>query len=108
LYESEDVPTWDYMSVHCEVEIHIPSNTEAVNDLHALVHYFEKGLKEPIDPANFSKAMMDGYLKYVHPFRMKILKMEAAWKLSQNRNETEKNSIREFLKTLENPLWKEI
>lgn len=108
LYESEDVPTWDYMSVHCEVEIHIPSDMDAIKDLHELVNNFEKNMPQPINPNNFSKSMMDAYLKYVFPFRLKILKMEAAWKLSQNRATTEKNNIKEFLKSQNNPLWKEI
>lgn len=105
-YESVDVPTWDYRIVHCEVEYHLSNAEEAKTDLFDLVRYFEKGNQTPVKPESFPESMMKDYLKYVFPFRLNILKMEGAWKLSQNRTAQEKENIRTQLRQIENPIWK--
>lgn len=105
-YESVDVPTWDYRIVHCEVEFQIPTAEEAKSDLFDLVRFFEKSNIHPIQPETFPDSMMQDYLQYVFPFRMNILSMQGAWKLSQNRTEQEKERIRELLERQRNPLWR--
>ncbi|MFN4123240.1 MAG: FMN-binding negative transcriptional regulator [Flavobacteriales bacterium] len=105
-YEQVDVPTWDYRIVHCEVQFKIPTAEEAKSDLFDLVRFFEKSNPQPIQPETFPDGMMQDYLKFVFPFRMNILSMQGAWKLSQNRTEYEKEQIRKMLERQGNSLWR--
>lgn len=104
-YEQEDVPTWDYTAVHCYVEILIPDKQTAKLDLMKLVKNFEGKSADAINPERFSPEMMKAYENHVFSFHMKVIKTEAAFKLSQNRSAAEKESIRSYLKSHGNKLW---
>jgi len=107
-YEHEDVPTWDYTAAHCYVEILIPDKPTAKLDLINLVKNFEGTAIDAINPENFSPEMMKAYENHVFSFHMKVIKTEAAFKLSQNRTAVEKENIRSFLKSQNNNLWEKI
>ena len=79
------VPTWNYAVVHAHGTIKLarePAETRAILDV--LIHRFESGRESPwqigLDPAQ-----MDAMVGAIVGFRMKIKRMDAKFKLSQNR-----------------------
>jgi transcriptional regulator len=93
-YEKINVPTWNYISVHCYGKAKIIDNhDEEYQLLNRLVKRFEKkyDYKYKLEdlPDDYVKDEMKGLTSFI----IKIDKIEAAFKLSQNRNEKDLNNI---------------
>jgi transcriptional regulator len=93
VYSHENVPTWNYQAVHLYGQLESLSSEELDNHLAELVFLFEKERENPLDFMGFSKPMIESYKKEIIGFRLKVEKIEAAFKLSQNRNEIDKQAI---------------
>lgn len=87
LYEKENAPTWNYQAVHVFGTIEPLTNEELKLHLDKSVSHFEKDRKKQLEFKNLSPKMVEGMLKQIVGFRVIPLKMEAKYKLSQNRNE---------------------
>ncbi len=86
-YDHENVPTWNYIAVHVSGEIKIIDGEELLESLKHLTNKYEKFSAKPITV----EAMSPGYLKKellgIVGFEITITKIEATYKLSQNRDE---------------------
>ncbi len=79
------VPTWNYAVVHAHGTLELarePSETRAILDL--LIHRFESGRAAPWAPG-LDRARMAAMIEAIVGFRMKIKRIDAKFKLSQNR-----------------------
>jgi len=79
------VPTWNYAVVHAHGTLHLartPAETRAILDV--LIHRFESGREAPWQPG-LDRARMDAMVNAIVGFRMKIKRIDAKFKLSQNR-----------------------
>ncbi|MEO8676328.1 MAG: FMN-binding negative transcriptional regulator [Casimicrobiaceae bacterium] len=79
------VPTWNYAVVHAHGTLHLaraPAETRAILDV--LIHRFESGRDAPWQPG-LDRARMDAMVNAIVGFRMKIKRIDAKFKLSQNR-----------------------
>lgn len=63
-----------------------------------LIGFFEKNREKPLKYADFSYKMLESYKTEIVGFRMKVSKIEAAFKLSQGLNEQDMSAIIENLK----------
>jgi transcriptional regulator len=93
-YEKMNVPTWNYISVHCYGKAKkIDNHDEEYQLLNRLVNRFEMkyDYKYKLEdlPDDYVKDEMKGLTSFI----IKIDKIEAAFKLSQNRNEKDLNNI---------------
>ncbi|MGK9289512.1 FMN-binding negative transcriptional regulator [Staphylococcus warneri] len=96
-YDKEDVPTWDYQSVHVYGEGRLLNHDELVSDLKQLLNHYE-GHKD--DGATWNH-LSEGTKKQINGivgFQVKVNDIEAAYKLSQNRSAQEKVNIAKQLK----------
>lgn len=93
VYSHENVPTWNYQAVHLYGKLEVLSESELDKHLNELVAYFEENREKPLNYADFSSKMIDSYKKEIIGFRLKVEKIDAAFKLSQNRNEVDQESI---------------
>lgn len=93
VYHNENVPTWNYQSIHVYGTIKPLSEDELKSHLKNIVDHFEKGRPNPIDTASLPKEMLNSYQKEILGFRIVIYKLEAAYKLSQNRNSLDHGAI---------------
>lgn len=93
-YEQEDVPTWDYQSVHVYGNSWLTDAAETKEDIIALLNTFEDEAG-----ARFENLASDTR-KQIHVivgFRISIERTYAAFKLSQNRSTTDIETIIEQL-----------
>ena len=97
-YSHENVPTWNYIAVHVYGKIKIIEGARLLRQLKMLVDKYEGG-----PPRVYLEKMNSGYVqKQMHGivgFEIQIEEIQAAYKLSQNRNEQDYDSV---IRELEN------
>ena len=91
-YAEEDVPTWDYQSVHTYGTGRILSFDELATALKKLLDHYEGDKKNGATWGRLSEQTK----KQVHGiqgFEVKLTEIEAAYKLSQTRSKEDKDNI---------------
>ncbi|MEK5036745.1 FMN-binding negative transcriptional regulator [Sporosarcina sp. FSL K6-3457] len=101
-YEQENVPTWNYQAVHLYGSAHILDEEELKQDLTRLLQKYEQHRKNPILWDKLSPSLLEKELKGIVGFKIKVQEVQAAYKLSQNRNEEDYHNIVEKLQEEEN------
>jgi transcriptional regulator len=91
-YKNEEVPTWNYQAVHVYGEASIMSEQELQEDLILLLKKYEQHrenavLWETLSPQTKKQ------IKGIVGIKIKIKEVQAAYKLSQNRNEEDYHNI---------------
>lgn len=102
-YHHVNVPTWNYEAVHVYGTVETLNDDELVALLHETVLHFEADNPLPFKMESLPPAMLKAYKKEIKGFRMTVNRIEAASKLSQNRNKTDKTSIVEHLTNSKEP-----
>jgi transcriptional regulator len=92
-YEAQNVSTWNYMSVHAYGKPRILSTAELADALRELTAHYEHGR----DNARTVETMTDNFfereMRGAVGFEIQVTRIEAANKLSQNRNERDYANI---------------
>lgn len=96
-YDHENVPTWNYIAVHVYGTLRIIEGDELLTSLKKLVNKYEATSEHPVSVEGMSKKMLESELKGIVGFEIKITSIEAAYKLSQNRDAHNKERIVEEL-----------
>ncbi|MBB2483111.1 FMN-binding negative transcriptional regulator [Bacillus sp. APMAM] len=91
-YNHENVPTWNYQSVHVYGTPSIMSEQELEEDLILLLQKYERHRKNAALWENLSPQTKK-QIKGIVGFKIKIQEVQAAYKLSQNRNEEDYRNI---------------
>lgn len=97
-YEKENVPTWNYQAVHLYGTARVLENEKLKQDLKALLQKYEKHREDPVLWETLSPQLLENQLKGIVGFKIKIGEIQAAYKLSQNRSETDYHRIIDHLK----------
>jgi transcriptional regulator len=92
-YQAENVPTWNYQSVHVYGSASILSEEELKQDLTMLLQKYEKHRENPALWDKLSPQLLEKQIKGIVGFKIKIQEIQAANKLSQNRNEEDYQNI---------------
>lgn len=85
-YEHEDVPTWNYQAVHVYGKASLMEGKELEQDLTSLLEKYEKFREKPVLWDKLSPELLQQEIKGIKGFKIKIDEVQAAYKLSQNRN----------------------
>lgn len=93
VYTHENVPTWNYQSVHVYGTVQQLNDEELANHLEIMVDKFESGREKRIDYKSLSPKMLQAYSQEIIGFRIESYRIEAAYKLSQNRNKEDYQRI---------------
>jgi len=96
-YQHENVPTWNYQSVHVYGTASIMSEQELEEDLILLLQKYEHHRKNAALWENLSPQTKK-QIKGIVGVKIKVQEVQAAYKLSQNRNEEDYQNIIEKLK----------
>lgn len=91
-YQNENVPTWNYVAVHVYGKVKIIEGEELLQSLKKLVDKHELDSKNPVSV----EKMSDKTLKQISGivgFSIKINEIQAAYKLSQNRESDDYKNI---------------
>ena len=91
-YTHENVPTWNYQSVHVYGTASIMSEQELEKDLASLLQKYEHHRKDPVLWENLSPQTKK-QIKGIVGFKINIQEVQAAYKLSQNRNDEDYHNI---------------
>lgn len=87
------VPTWNYIAVHARGSLEVVEQDEAKNNLVLdLIGLHEPGFQDRWQqmPEGFRRSMLHGIVG----FRIPITRIEGKFKISQNRNDAERRSVR--------------
>lgn len=96
-YETEDVPTWDYQSVHAYGTGQLLNEEQLKKELSMLLNRYESNHLNGATWENLSEKTKQ-QIKGIIGFKVKVDKLEAAYKLSQNRSQNDKENIMKELK----------
>jgi len=92
-YGHEEVPTWNYQAVHIYGQASILERDELIEELTIMMEKYEKHREHPILWANLSPQLLENQLKAIVGFKIRVEDIQAAYKLSQNRNDTDNMNI---------------
>lgn len=104
VYTHVNVPTYNYESVHVSGRIEPLTQLELKNHLTKLVDSFEANRTDKVETSSklsvtsvkmsqWPADLIDSYMNEIVGYRIAIQQLEAAFKLSQNRNEVDFNRI---------------
>lgn len=92
-YDHENVPTWNYIVVHVYGTIRIIEGEELLGSLKKLVDKYEAHSSNPVTVEGMSKRFLESELRGIIGFEIVITDIQAAYKLSQNRDTNNKQNI---------------
>jgi predicted FMN-binding regulatory protein PaiB/ribosomal protein S18 acetylase RimI-like enzyme len=98
-YDHENVPTWNYLAVHVYGTIQIIEGAELKEELARMINKYESGLPNPVSVETMTESFVQKEMRGIIGFRISISEIQAAQKLSQNRDD--KNYLR-IIEGLEN------
>jgi transcriptional regulator len=82
-----NVPTWNYIAVHVYGTIKIIEGEALRAALSRLVHNYEQHLPRPVDIEEITEKRVTAEMRGIVGFEILIEDIQAAYKLSQNRDE---------------------
>lgn len=98
-YDHENVPTWNYIAVHVYGKIEIIEGEQLYQSLKRMVDKYEAGSARPVSVEKMSPDYVRKSIQGIVGFQITITAIEAAYKLSQNRDQKNyKNIIHELEK----------
>ncbi|MDQ1853745.1 FMN-binding negative transcriptional regulator [Bacillus stercoris] len=107
-YSRENVPTWNYQAVHMYGKASMLEKDELAEELTIMLEKYEKHRDHPVLWDKLSPKLLERELKGIVGFKIKVEDIQAAYKLSQNRNETDYMNIIDQLQNEENPNAKQM
>ncbi len=96
-YDHVNVPTWNYIAVHLYGKARLLTGEELMTSLHELVDKYEDGIENRFHIEDMPDKMLRNELRGIVGFEILIEDIEAAYKLSQNRDEKNHQAIIEKL-----------
>lgn len=97
-YEKEKIPTWNYIAVHVYGQLRLLSEEELLASLGKLMDRYEAASAQPVSLHDIPQKELHNNLKAIVGFEMEISDVQARFKLSQNRNAHDYNSVITHLK----------
>ncbi|MEK6782552.1 MAG: FMN-binding negative transcriptional regulator [Bacteroidota bacterium] len=85
-YDHENVPTWNYIAVHVYGKLKILSDQELLQSLKELTDTYEKSSGQPVTVEQMNPVFVKKEMLGIVGFDIDISHIEAAYKLSQNRD----------------------
>ena len=101
-YDFEEVPTWNYIAVQVRGTLKILDKEGLRASVKALMEKYEAPQKNPVDMDELSDKTMR-QMNGIIGFEVGIQSIEAAYKLSQNRDDKNHTTVVERLRETANP-----
>ena len=99
VYTHTNVPTYNYQAVHVSGKLEVLDASGLKSHLAQLVDTFEAKREKKLHISQWPVNLIESYMKEIVGYRIELNKVEAAFKLSQNRNEVDFNRILDDLST---------
>lgn len=101
-YDHKNVPTWNYIAAHVYGTINIIEGKELYESLGKLVNTYEKEFEHPVDMEYIGEESVKKQMRGIVGFEIQITDIQAAYKLSQNRNDISYKEVVKQLSASEN------
>ena len=85
-YGHQNVPTWNYIAVHISGRARLHSPAEAAEAIARMMERYEPAAHSPASLDKLAPAVVERELRGIVGFEVLVENIEAAYKLSQNRN----------------------
>jgi transcriptional regulator len=92
-YNHENVPTWNYIAVHVYGNVRIIEGDELKTSLKQLMDHYETGSEHPVTMEKMTPSYLEKEIRGIVAFEITINQIEAAYKLSQNREKVDYQNI---------------
>jgi transcriptional regulator len=92
-YNHENVPTWNYITVHVYGKVKIIEGQELLESLKNLVDKYEQYSSKPVSMENMSPDYIKSSVKGLIGLEIAITDTQACYKLSQNRDDENYRNI---------------
>jgi transcriptional regulator len=102
-YDHENVPTWNYIAVHVYGQLRIITGEELLTALKEMVDQYEKNSSNPVSVEKMSSSFLKSHIEALVGFEIEISSIEAAYKLSQNRDKKNHDEIIHQLEKQDQP-----
>jgi transcriptional regulator len=86
-YTHENVPTWNYLSVHVYGKARLIEGEELMHHLKSLVDKHESGRPNRVQVETMTPSYLEGQIRALVGFELDITEVKASAKLSQNRDD---------------------
>lgn len=96
-YDHENAPTWNYMAAHVYGSIRMVEGDELIESLKTLTDKYEKDSVNPVSVEKISPEYLRRQLQAIVGFEISITRLEASFKLSQNRDAVNYKSVIDHL-----------
>ena len=96
-YTQMQVPTWNYIAVHVYGTVRIVEGEELRAALGRLVHTYEQHMPRPVTIGEIPEKTVSDDLRGIVGFEISMDDVQAAYKLSQNRDEKSYHQVIEEL-----------
>jgi transcriptional regulator len=93
VYDHPNVPTWNYQAVHIHGTVEPMAEVELHTHLGKMVSLHEGKRETPLNYDTLPAEMLKSYSQEIIGFKIVSFNMEAAYKLSQNRNDADHQNI---------------
>ncbi|MDQ6931095.1 MAG: FMN-binding negative transcriptional regulator [Candidatus Eremiobacteraeota bacterium] len=100
---AHDVPTWNYIAVHCTGVARIAPEEDKAPILSRLVSEMESGAAQPWTVASMEQSYFERLKGGIVAFYLDVEKIEAKFKLSQNRAPEDRNGAIDGLRASGDP-----
>jgi len=88
------VPTWDYMLVHAYGQLVIHNNPDWIlNQVTRLTNHFEANQPKPWNVDQAPTDYVDGQIRAIVGIELKINRIEASFKMSQNKSKADLDGV---------------
>lgn len=92
-YQCEEVPTWDYLAVHAYGTARVITGEELESALDTMLKHYESPRENGRTWETFDPELLKSEMKGIVGFEIEITSIQAAAKMSQNRNDTDYKTI---------------
>jgi transcriptional regulator len=92
-YTEMNVPTWDYISVHVYGTVRVMEGEELKIALSHLIDQYEHPMPQPVKLEEIPEKTFHDDLRGIVGFEIRVEDIQAAYKLSQNRNEESYHNV---------------
>lgn len=92
-YDHENVPTWNYLAIHAYGTARVLTKDELKSDLESLLKHYESHRQNGRTWDTFNPEFLESEMKGIVGYEIEITSIQAAAKMSQNRTDTDYQSI---------------
>lgn len=92
-YDKPDVPTWNYLAAHLQARVEYLDHETFRQHLLALVRRHESRREGGINPDEWESDFVTQQMRGAVGLRLHVTRLEAAFKLSQNKTDAERRQV---------------